>query len=102
VAWEHSRPTHVPARIRSEMLDRDGHQCRATVQRTGQRCTETGSLEAHELTRWYRGKTVLVEDLLTLCHFHHNLVTQQQEAQARKASPPPRDTRPPVRHPGLR
>lgn len=100
--WESNRPHHVPAKLRAQMLERDGNQCRATVQRTGQRCPETTQLEAHELTRWYPGKVIPLHDLLTLCSWHHNLETQRQATQARKASPPPRDTRPPVRHPGLR
>jgi hypothetical protein len=92
---------HVPTSVRKAALERDDHHCTATIQRTGDRCPEVTQLEAHELTRWYPGKVVTVDDLQILCAWHHNLITQQQAALGRKASPRAGSTRPQEKHPGL-
>lgn len=99
--WDNSRPTHVPKRVRDAALLRDDHQCTATLQ-IGGRCPERTHLEAHETDQWEPGRTITVDDVIMLCPFHHNIITQQQAARARRLSPPHRDTRPPARHPGLR
>lgn len=98
--WDNKRPTHVPKRVREAALLRDNHQCRATLQ-TGARCPELTNLEAHETDQWQPGRTVSVDDVVMLCPFHHNIITQQQAARARVSTPQIRDTRPPVKHPGL-
>ena len=78
--WDGHRPHHVPSKVRAAALERDGHQCRATLQ-SGGRCPTTTQLEAHETDQWKPGRTVTVDDVVMLCTFHHNLLTQQQAAQ---------------------
>lgn len=96
-----SNPKHVPKKVRDEVLDRDGHQCTA-ITRDGDRCREGVHLEAHHLGRWAPHEKTTPDMLVTLCHWHHNRITQQQAADARRANPTPREKRPGEKHPGLR
>ena len=95
--WVNGGRTHVPTTTRQRMLDRDGHQCTARMH-DGTRCTETTRLEAHEPTQAHLVRTPTLDDVVTLCHWHHNLVTQQQ---ARAARPRRTQQRPTETHPGL-
>jgi len=98
MAWA-NRVKHVPDRVRRDCLERDGHQCTAQL-RDGGRCGETTKLEAAHWGRWTPGETTTVDMVRTLCHWHHNLETQQEARQARKDTPPPTVRRPPEKHPG--
>lgn len=100
MAWESSRPTHVPKRVRDAALTRDGNQCTAT-QRDGTRCPETTQLEANEITRWYPGRIVTVNDVEILCHWHHARITHKQATSARGKTRTPSAFHPRQRHPGL-
>lgn len=95
--WENSRPTHVPTRIRDACLTRDGHRCTATLN-TGQRCPATTNLQAAHTTQWQPGEQTTVDNVRTLCHWHHNRETQTQAATARR--PRPSATRRAEQHPG--
>lgn len=100
MTWTNTRK-HVPDRIRRDVLNRDGHQCTATL-RGGERCPQVTKLEAHHITPWHPEETPTPDNLTTLCSWHHNQITQQQARQARQANPAPGDRRPPETHPGLR
>lgn len=80
--WENSRPTHVPTRVRQAALQRDGNQCVETLS-DGTRCPATNNLEAAHLAQWQAGEETTVNDVRTLCHWHHNRETQAQAAHAR-------------------
>lgn len=97
MTWEHSRPTHVPAKVRTECLTRDGNQCTAILN-TGERCTERNpaNLEAAHLTQWQTGEQTTSDMVRTLCHWHHSKETTAQAAQARAAQ---RRKRPKPYHP---
>jgi len=101
--WDNGRPNHVPARIREQALERDGHRCTQTMQ-NGQRCPETTQLEAAHLTQWHPGEHTTVDMVRILCSWHHNRETQREaaEARARSGSKRPNATHPTEPHPGLR
>lgn len=100
MAWANKNPTHVPTKIRDAAILRAGGRCTATM-RDGTRCVETHPLEADEVTQWYPGRIVTVEDIQILCGWHHNKKTQG-EAQAAKRLLPKRTTAHPTEaHPGL-
>lgn len=96
--WENSRPTHVPPRIRDACLNRDAHRCTALM-RDGTRCTETTKLEAAHINQWQPAERITVDDVRTLCHWHHNRETQAQAAAARRKRGSSRH--PKEQHPGL-
>lgn len=82
MAWDNNRPRHVPTSVRAACLERDGHQCTATM-RNGQRCPETTRLEAAHWNQYQPGETTTVDMVRTLCHWHHQRETQKQAAQGR-------------------
>lgn len=86
MAWTNGGHTHVPTNVRNAMLQRDNNQCTATLQ-TGGRCPETTHLEAHEPDQTHQQRTPTLDDVVTLCHWHHNRITQAQAAQARRGKP---------------
>lgn len=100
MAWT-TNPKHVPKKVRDAVLERDGHQCTATT-RDDERCPQGVDLEAHHVGRWSPGETTTPDMLVTLCRWHHNRITQQQAAAARRANPTPTTKRPGEIHPGLR
>lgn len=75
--------------------DRDGWQCRA-IRRDGTRCPVTHHLECH-----HTGDNTdhTLENLITLCSWHHERVTSQQANAARSRVT---EQRPRPKHPGLR
>lgn len=95
--WDNNRRTHVPKKIRDQALERDGHRCTATL-RNGTRCPETAPLEIHE-PQGYQGRPPTIEEVATLCAWHHNRITQAQAAANRTRLP---TNRPTPRHPGLK
>jgi hypothetical protein len=66
----------------------------------GTRCTTTTHLEAHHIEGWRAGEKLTVDKLITLCHWHHNKITQREAAEARRKNPPPQKRRA-TQHPGL-
>lgn len=100
MSWS-NRVKHVPDAVRKACLERDGHRCTAQL-RDGGRCPERTRLEAAHWTRWMPGETTTVDMVRTLCHWHHNLETQQEARAVRNSTPQIRETRPPEKHPGLR
>lgn len=58
----------VPAWLRQEVLDRDGHQC------TFPGCEHSRYLHMHHVIHWLFGGHTELDNLLTLCHFHHKLI----------------------------
>lgn len=99
MTWS-NRTKHVPDSVRKACLDRDDHQCTAQL-RDGGRCPEVTNLEAAHWQRWMPGERTTVDMVRTLCHWHHNLETQQEALAARKNLPPLLETRPREKHPGL-
>lgn len=98
MAWDNNRPTHVPTPLRDACLTRDGNQCTAT-RHDGTRCPETTRLEADHRTPTHQGGPTTLDNLTTLCHWHHNRKTQREAAQARQRPP---DTHPSETHPAFR
>lgn len=82
MAWEKSRPNHVPPKVREACLARDGYRCTSAL-RDGSRCPAVTQLEAAHLGQWREGERTTVDMVRTLCHWHHNRETQQQAARAR-------------------
>lgn len=76
-----------------QVKDRDGWRCTWTTD--GQRCTETTRLEVDHIGN---PNNHHLDNLRTLCHYHHAKRTALQAAAARKL--PPRN-RTPEPHPGL-
>lgn len=101
--WENDRPTHVPTKVREACLARDGHQCTAALV-DGTRCPATTDLQAAHLTQWTPGERTTVDNVRTLCHWHHNRETQQQAHTARTqaARRRPSAFHPREQHPGRR
>ena len=100
MAWENSRPTHVPTAVRDACLNRDGNRCVAILN-DGTRCpeTQTHKLDAAHTKSWQQGERTTVDMVRTLCHWHHNRETQAEAARARRTRPSA--TRPREKHPGL-
>lgn len=102
MAWENSRPTHVPTRVREACLERDGYRCTAVLRDTQTRCPETTGLQAAHVRQWTPGERTTVDDVRTLCHWHHNRETQAEAAAARSARlRPPSAFRAREQHPGM-
>ncbi|MDF2578449.1 MAG: hypothetical protein K0S49_28 [Microbacterium sp.] len=99
--WENSRPTHVPTAVREACLRRDGYRCVAQLN-TGDRCPATTNLEAAHLAQWNQLEETTVDDVRTLCHWHHNRETQAQAAAARSSQPRPSAIRSRETHPAHR
>lgn len=99
MAWANNRPTHVPKQIRDTAIQKAGGRCTATM-RDGTRCIETYPLEADEITPWYPGRVVTVEDIQILCGWHHNKKTQGEARVARLKLPRRTTKRPTEPHPG--
>ena len=99
MAWEKSRPKHVPRALRDACLARDGHRCTAAM-RDGSRCTETTQLEADHIVQWSPNERLTVDMLRTLCSWHHKKVTAAQAAADRAAAAKARQRRAP-KHPAI-
>lgn len=85
-------------RIRAAVLERDGHRCTATL-RDDTRCAEPGTDVDHIDRHGGDG----LDNLQTLCGWHHRKKTAQEAAEARAAqAPKPTLRRPREQHPGLR
>jgi len=64
---ERRRTNSLPANIRADVLDRDGHECL--------RCGSTENLEVHHIVPHSQGGEDKVQNLATLCHDCHNDAT---------------------------
>ncbi len=58
----------VPAWLRAEVLERDGHRC------TFSGCEIRDHLHMHHVVHWVRGGLTELDNLITLCTFHHKLI----------------------------
>ncbi|MFF2495838.1 HNH endonuclease [Agromyces sp. NPDC058064] len=93
--------TSTPAwkRLRAQVFKRDGNQCVARMA-DGSRCPETTNLECDHIVNVKQGGTDELDNMQTLCKWHH----QRKTSREANAAPRPRRTtkRPPEAHPGLR
>ena len=58
----------VPGWLRAEVLERDGHRC------TFSGCEAKSFLHVHHVVHWVRGGLTELDNLITLCTFHHKLI----------------------------
>ena len=58
----------MPAWLRAEVLERDGHRCGFSG------CEITDHLHMHHVVHWIRGGLTELDNLITLCTFHHKLI----------------------------
>ncbi len=72
-----SDPDHVPAHIRRAVWERDGGRCRHPLA-SGGVCGSTVRVEVHHHTSRHRGGPPTVENLTTLCRFHHDRETRRE------------------------
>ena len=89
--------------LRREVLARDGRRCTWIEREDGSRCSESGApsnpLEVDHITPRWRGGTDEVDNLRTLCQWHHKRVTAHDRPLSSGAYQPRK--RPRERHPGL-
>ena len=64
--------TVLNSAVRYQVLMRDGRQC-THVFHTGERCLERKNLEVHHVVEVSRGGQDSLENLATLCGFHHQM-----------------------------
>jgi hypothetical protein len=58
----------VPSWLRSEVLERDGHVCSFAG------CEHGRFLYMHHVIHWLCGGATELNNLITVCHFHHKLI----------------------------
>lgn len=97
MGWETSNrrdslPPDWPAR-REQRLEFDGYRCTATM-RSGSRCRDRATDVDHHRGRDHHE----LDDLRSLCSWHHDRKSSREGAAARK---PQRERRRPEAHPGL-
>lgn len=94
-AW---RVTPLPANwttLRRRALERDQHRCRA-VKRDGARCSQRATDVHHA-----RGRDCHeLQDLVSLCSWHHDRITAQEGNAARSSKGRASERYPRSRHPG--
>ena len=76
----------IPGAIRNRVLQRDGHRCVIAG------CDSRTRLQPHHLIPYAQGGTHDLENLITVCWYHHHVVIHQQDRQIDPASPPQRRT----------
>jgi 5-methylcytosine-specific restriction endonuclease McrA len=98
-AWQDStRRDRFPsnwARIRQQILERDGHRCQ-WVDQLGQ-CGQIAT-DVDHIRPVSQGGTDAPQNLTSLCRWHHN---RKSSAEGNAARWQHRDARPAERHPGL-
>jgi 5-methylcytosine-specific restriction endonuclease McrA len=62
----------VPPALKRAILDRDGNTC------AGDGCDSQYRIEAHHIVPWSRGGRTDVENLISLCWFHHHVVVHER------------------------
>jgi 5-methylcytosine-specific restriction endonuclease McrA len=72
---------YIPARIRQEVLERDGHQC-AFVSKDGHRCSERCGLQLDHVVPFSQGGQSTVENLRAMCSAHNQLLAEQAFGEA--------------------
>lgn len=99
-AWAGStRRNRLPGNwrtLRTQVLERDGHQCVAII--NGQRCTA----EATDVDHIIPSGSDALENLQSMCHPHHVQKTNREKAHARWSRADSHARRPPEQHPGIR
>lgn len=118
MAWEKSKGRwddvnrHLPkdwAKIREAVFQRDGYRCTQALPRTGKRCpNHRGDAKGTQLqcdhlgSKWHHS----MDNLTTLCKFHHDKKTSDQGVAARekRKNPPSKAARGRrvEQHPGLK
>ena len=76
----------IPGAIRNRVLQRDGHRCVIAG------CNSRTRLQPHHLIPYSQGGTHDLENLITVCWYHHHVVIHQQGMQIDPQSPPQRRT----------
>jgi hypothetical protein len=89
------RSRTIPPRLRRFILARDGAVC------TIEGCISRYRLQPHHITPWSKGGATDVENLTTLCWFHHHVVIHGRGYTINPSSPPHRRRllRPPIHAP---
>ncbi len=72
-----SDPEHVPAHVRRAVWERDGGRCQHPLA-SGGACGSTVRVELHHRRSRHRGGPPTVENLTTLCGFHHDRETRRE------------------------
>jgi len=72
---------YIPARIRQEVLERDGHQC-AFVAEDGHRCSARCGLQLDHVVPFSQGGQSTVENLRAMCPAHNQLLAEQAFGKA--------------------
>jgi len=67
---------YIPARIREEVLERDGHRC-TFVSAEGHRCSEQCGLQLDHFVPFARGGESTVENLRAMCPAHNQLLAER-------------------------
>jgi hypothetical protein len=62
----------VPNWLRNEVLERDGYACSFPG------CEHSRFLDVHHVVHWLFGGETELDNLLTLCHFHHKLIHEHR------------------------
>jgi 5-methylcytosine-specific restriction endonuclease McrA len=72
---------YIPARIRLEVLERDGHQC-AFVSEDGHRCSARCGLQLDHVVPFSQGGQSTVENLRAMCPAHNQLLAERALGKA--------------------
>jgi 5-methylcytosine-specific restriction endonuclease McrA len=72
---------YIPARIREEVLERDGHRC-TFVSEEGRRCSEQCGLQLDHFVPFARGGKSTTENLRAMCPAHNQLLAEQALGKA--------------------
>ena len=64
------RSRHIPAEVRRQVAERDGHQC-TYVDTSGRRCPERGLVEFHHVRPFGKGGGHEVDNIRLLCRAHN-------------------------------
>jgi hypothetical protein len=76
----------IPGAVRNRVLQRDGHRCVIAG------CNSRTRLQPHHLVPYSQGGTHDLENLITVCWYHHHVVIHQQGMVIDPESPPQRRT----------
>ena len=71
-----SNPRHIPARVRDEVILRDGQRC-TYVSPDGRRCDSTRLLQIDHIVPVARGGTARLDNLRVLCAYHNRLEAER-------------------------
>ena len=101
MAWNTTRKETLPPdwpRLRLAVFERDGHQCTYTRRDTGRRCSETKRLECDHVGDRMKHS---MDNLTTLCHWHHLRKSGSQGGKAAALRPRRELKLPTETHPGI-